>query len=183
MHNLLRNKVLVTYASRGGSTVEVAAAIAQTLINGGLSAEMMPMQTVKNLTAYDAVVAGSAVQREAWLPEAMQFMRQHQTELQKKPFAAFLTCLALSAQKDKAKQTVESWLQPVRTMVNPVSEGYFAGVLNLRNVPLLYRILFRTMLPFSPFSEGDFRDWDAIHGWAKQLSIAFLHGQETYGMP
>ena len=90
------NKILVTYASRMGSTAGIAEAIGKTLTENGAEVEVRPMESVKDLTPYQAVVAGSAIQGQQWLPEAMQFLRQHQAALAQKPFAAFLVCITLS---------------------------------------------------------------------------------------
>lgn len=168
------NKVLVTYASRAGSTVGIAEAIGATLAEQGLAVDIRPMGEVNDLSPYRAVVAGSAIRRDRWLPEAMQFMQQHQAELKQKPFAAFLVCLALSKPSERNRKSASAWLQPVRTMVNPVSEGLFAGVLDLSKLSLLYKILFRPFMLITGISEGDYRDWDAIRTWAKQLAPKLL---------
>jgi len=81
------NKILVTYASRTGSTTGVAQAIGTALTQGGAQVEVRPMSEVQDLTPYDAVVAGSAIHNQAWLPEALQFIQAHQAELAQKPFA------------------------------------------------------------------------------------------------
>ena len=57
----MNNRILVTYASRAGSTAGVAEAIGKTLIERGAQVDMLPMQDVKDLTPYSAVVAGSAI--------------------------------------------------------------------------------------------------------------------------
>jgi menaquinone-dependent protoporphyrinogen oxidase len=69
----MNNKILVTYASRAGSTAGVAEAIGKTLSARGEQVDVLAMQEAKNLTPYRAVVAGSAIQNKQWLPEAMQF--------------------------------------------------------------------------------------------------------------
>lgn len=86
----MSNRILVTYASRAGSTVGVAEAIGQTLAESGAQVEVRPMQDVTDLTLYRAVVAGSAIQGKRWLPEAMQFVQVHRATLAQKPFAVFL---------------------------------------------------------------------------------------------
>jgi menaquinone-dependent protoporphyrinogen oxidase len=166
--------VLVTYASRGGSTAEIADVIHQVLVANGLTVDLRPMQTVDDITPYQAVVAGSAIHRQKWLPEAMNFMRRHQAELRQKPFAAFLVCMVLSMPTARAQQSAEAWLQPVRALLNPVSEGYFAGALDLRKVPFGYRLLFRVAITLGVWSEGDYRDWEAIRHWADGLPAKLL---------
>ncbi len=167
----MSNTILVTYASRAGSTAGVAAAIGKTLAEGGAQVEVRPMQEVTDLTPYRAVVAGSAIRGQKWLPEAMQFMRQHRAVLAQKPFAAFLVCITLSmAQADQYRPGVAGWLQPVRDLVTPVSEGLIAGTLDFSKVPLtLNTLLMRVVVMLGIWKQGDQRDWDAIRAWAVSL--------------
>jgi len=53
--------VLVAYATRYGSTAELARFIARTLREEGLDAEALPAAEVTDVAAYDAVVIGSAL--------------------------------------------------------------------------------------------------------------------------
>lgn len=171
------DRVLVTYASRAGSTAGVAEAIGNTLAEYGLSIDVYPMEEVHDLTPYRAVIAGSAIRYDRWLPEAMTFVKHHQDELKQKPFAAFLVCLAMTSNTARARRTASSYLQPVRDLVEPMSEGLFAGVLNVRKLPEPhFRIAVRAITALGIFKQGDYRDWNAIHDWAKDLSITL---QET----
>jgi menaquinone-dependent protoporphyrinogen oxidase len=52
------NRILVTYVSRTGSTAEVAEAIARTLTESGANVGVISMNDVKDLSQYQAVVAG-----------------------------------------------------------------------------------------------------------------------------
>lgn len=167
----MSNKVLVTYASRAGSTAGVAEAIGKTLAESGAQVEVLPMQDVTDLTPYGAVVAGSAIQAAQWLPEAMQFMHTHQAALTQKPFAAFLVCMTLAMPNaSKYRQFVADFMQPVRAVVKPMSEGLFAGVLDIRKVPSFRdRLKFRLSVAFGVWSAGDHRDWNAIRAWAADL--------------
>ena len=64
----MSSRILVTYASRAGSTASIAEAIGKTLIEGGAQVDVIPMNEVKDLSAYRAVVAGSAIRGSKWLP-------------------------------------------------------------------------------------------------------------------
>jgi hypothetical protein len=46
----MNNKILVTYASRFGSTAGVAEAIGKTLAENGMNVDVLPMREVKNLS-------------------------------------------------------------------------------------------------------------------------------------
>jgi len=167
----MSNSVLVTYASRTGTTAGIAEAIGQTLSERGLDVEVRPMTEVADLSPYSAVVAGSAIQDRRWLPEAMQFLRAHRAALAERPFAAFLVCMTLSMKNTQYHEGVKAWLEPVRGLVRPVSEGYFAGALDIARVPSWRkRLMFRVSVRLGVWSEGDHRDWDAIRSWASDLA-------------
>ena len=130
------------------------------------------MEDVTDLTPYSAVVAGSAIRGKQWLPEAMQFMQTHQAELRQKPFAAFLVCMTLAMKSgEKYRPHVAAFLQ-IRCvpLVKPVSEGLFAGALDIGKVPSFSdRLKFRMSVIFGVWKEGDHRDWNAIREWAASL--------------
>jgi menaquinone-dependent protoporphyrinogen oxidase len=167
----MNQKILVTYASRAGSTAEVAEAIATTLREGGLQVDVLPMQEVKDLTAYQAVVAGSAIRQAKWLPEAVQFIRAHQSTLRHKPFAMFTVCITLAmANGEGYRSAVAGWVAPMRALVRPLSEGLFAGMLDFNKLPLNWETLkLRLTVALGIFPRGDRRDWHAIRAWAESL--------------
>ncbi len=172
----MSNKILVTYASRTGSTAGVAEAIGKSLAESGADVDVLPMVEVKDLAPYRAVVAGSAVQGQRWLPEALQFVRDHRAELSCKPFAAFLVCITLSMRNaDNLRQGVAEWMAPVRALVHPVSEGLFAGTLDVSKIPSFFdRLKFRLVVAMGVWREGDHRDWAAIRAWAERTRPLLL---------
>jgi menaquinone-dependent protoporphyrinogen oxidase len=125
------------------------------------------------------VVAGSAIQSKGWLPEAMDFVRIRRSELASKPFAAFLVCMTLAMRNGETyRPFVSEFLAPVRTLVRPVSEGLFAGALDIRKVPSFSdRLQFRLSVLFGVWKEGDHRDWNAIRAWAEGLASQ-LHAEK-----
>ena len=167
----MNDKILITYATRTGSTAEVAEAIAKILREQGAQVDLTPMQEVTNLTSYDAVVVGSAIQNRQWLPEAMEFVQANRHALSQKRAAMFTLCMTLAMRDgEKYRPDVMAWLAPVRSMVRPVSEGLFAGVLDIPRIPSFSdRLKFRISVLFGVWSQGDHRDWDAINLWALGL--------------
>jgi menaquinone-dependent protoporphyrinogen oxidase len=167
----MNDTILVAYASRTGTTAGVAEAIGETLRENGAQVEVRRMQEVTDLAPYRAVVAGSGIQNKQWLPEAMQFMRAHQAELARVPCAVFLVCMTLAMKDGERYRThVSEFMAPVRALVKPVSEGLFAGALDISKVPSLKdRLGFKISVASGVWTEGDHRDWEAIQAWAVSL--------------
>jgi menaquinone-dependent protoporphyrinogen oxidase len=168
---LLTKHVLVTYATRTGSTIGVAQAIGAVLTEHGAQVDVLPMPDVQDIFKYQAVVAGSAIQANKWLPEAINFVETHQSSLKQRPFAAFLVCMTLAIANGKYRDQTASYLEPVRMLVKPVSQGLFAGSLDISKVPSLSdRVKFKLSVVLGVWKEGDHRDWNAIRAWADTLS-------------
>jgi menaquinone-dependent protoporphyrinogen oxidase len=167
----MSNKILVTYASQAGSTAGVAEAIGRSLSEAGAQVDVLPMQNVKDLSPYRAVVAGSAIHGQKWLPEAMQFLRDHRVELTTKPFASFMVCITLSmANASQYREGLKAWMSPIRELVRPVSEGYFAGALDFSKLTFSFDVLAMLFVVLiGIWKQGDHRDWDAIRLWAESL--------------
>jgi len=177
----MNHKILVTYASRTGWTVGVADAIGKTLVENGAQVDVIPMHNVKDLSKYDAVVAGSAIRSKAWLPEAVQFIQTHQNELKTKPFAAFLVCMTLAMPNgENYRSNISTWLDPVRSLVKPVSTGLFAGGLDINKIESFGdKMMFRISVMFGVWKEGDHRNWNAIKEWAMKLRPLLLFTNEV----
>lgn len=169
----MTKRILVTYASQTGFTEGVAEMIGKTIADENLVVDVLPMKDVKDVVAYQAVVAGSGIQAGAWLPEGIDFIRKNRQELTKKQFAAFLVCMTLTMKGgDKYRSHVREWMQPVRAMVPTISENIFAGGLDLKKIPSSSdRLKFRLSTLFGIWKTGDHRDWEAIQKWAIELKV------------
>ena len=78
--------------------------------------------------------------------------------------------MTLTIGNGKYSDEVASWVAPVRSLVKPVSEGLFAGVLDISKVPSFKdRLGFRVSVLLRIWSEGDHRDWGAIREWAESI--------------
>jgi menaquinone-dependent protoporphyrinogen oxidase len=157
--------VLVAYASRCGSTQEIANAIVQDLKARGCAAELRRVQDVKTLTGYRAVVLGSAVRFGKWLPEASDFVRAHQPALKALPTAFFSVHLMNSGNDEASRKARLGYTEPVRALVRPGLEAFFTGKMDSGRLTFAERMLMK----FMKGHNEDRRDWTAIHAWARQL--------------
>jgi len=159
-------KILVAYATKAGSTAEVAAEIGRVVESkGDCKVDVHPVGKVKEVGGYDAVIIGSAIRAGKWLPEATKFVEEHRDALSQVPVAYFLVCLTMMEDTEEKRREVAAYLDPVREMVQPVDVGLFAGVMDYAKLPFIFRLMMKAMK--SP--KGDFRNWEAIRDWAGQV--------------
>ncbi len=164
----MENRILVTYASQGGSTAGVAEAIGKALSGNSTLVDVRPVKEVSDLSPYRAVIIGSAVHSGKWMPEAMTFIERNQTILRRSPTAVFQVCMMMATSNEQYKHMVPDWLAPHRAQIHPVSEGSFAGALWPNQYPKLSEKLgLHIFLAAIKLKAGDYRDWDTIRGWAE----------------
>lgn len=163
----MANTVLVTYASRYGSTREVAEAVAATLRQEGLQADLEPLAGVRSLDGYGTVVMGAPLYMYRWHKDARRFLTRHRRALTGRPVALFALgpvhdphddeeWRASRAQLDK-ELARHAWLTPVALEV-------FGG----RFDPARLRFPLNRLAGAEPAS--DIRDWAAIRAWTSTLA-------------
>lgn len=74
--------VLIAYATKHGSTAEIAEAIGADLRAMGCEADVRPVDDVNDLGPYDTVVVGSAVYHGRWRREALDFLGRFERDLE-----------------------------------------------------------------------------------------------------
>jgi menaquinone-dependent protoporphyrinogen oxidase len=163
--NAMTDKVLITYASRCGSTGEVAEAIAQELTARGKSVDVQLMEHVTSLDGYQAVIVGSAIRMGQWLPEARTFVEKYQSVLGELP-NAFFTVHMLNTGDDAISQTNRlAYLDSIRQVFTPQQEVYFAGKIELARMSFFDRLISKAMKA----TDSDERDWSEIRQWSQTV--------------
>jgi menaquinone-dependent protoporphyrinogen oxidase len=165
-NNTMQKKILVAYASKCGSTGEVAQAIGQTLAKTGAAVDVKPIGKVNNLSDYQGVVVGSAIRAGRWLPEAVTFAKTNQPALSRMPTAYFTVCMSLYQDTEEKRRKADAYLDPVRQIVKPIAAASFAGKMDYSKLALIDRLIITQAIK-TP--EGDFRNWQAIQAWAQTL--------------
>ncbi len=165
----MQERILVAYATRTGSTAEVADRIAGRLCQAGLSAEARPVTEVTNLEDYSGAVLGSAVRFASWLPETTDFVSANRDALSAMPVAYFtMHMLALgddpAAAAERAKYTAKA-----RDLITPTDEVFFEGMIDPARLSFLDRLAVR----FVKSPVGDRRDWEKIAAWTDRLTPQF----------
>jgi menaquinone-dependent protoporphyrinogen oxidase len=167
--NKAGKKVLVAYASYCGTTGGVAEAIGRVFCDAGVDTDIRLVKNVDDVSAYSAVVVGSAVRSTSWYPEAIEFVRKNRQTLSGIPVAYFLTCLALYEDSEASLKVALSYMDTVLNAVpdvRPLDTGLFAGVLDYGKMNIMIRMVMKSKMKSKGVPEGDFRDWNAIRSWA-----------------
>jgi menaquinone-dependent protoporphyrinogen oxidase len=195
----MRGRILVAYASNTGSTVDVAKAISEELASCGLQVETRPIAELKgaDMSGYSAVVVGAPMIL-GWHRHARAFLKANRSALANKPVALFATAMtvtktgetlppevvvdpklpkpAANPQRLGFKErftTLGHYLAPMRRSagdVRPVSIAFFRGKLDFGRLKFLQMLFVMLIVGTQP---GDYRNWDAIRGWARELPAKF----------
>ena len=165
----MNKRILVVYATKAGSTVEVAAVIGEVLSGRGYEVEVKPIKENPPVDGYQAVIVGSAIRMSNWLPEAVDFVKKNQARLSQMP-TAFFTCHRLNTGDDATSRKVrEAYTAPVRQILTPQAEVFFSGELDHAKLNFVDRTLAKAVEKSTNTPEGDARDWSKIRGWAQTV--------------
>jgi len=158
----MNRRVLVAYATKRGSTREVAESVSATLRAEGLQADCQPAAEVEDLDGYAGVVLGGALYMGRWHPDARDFLKRHRRLLATLRLAVFAMGPRTLADSDveESRKQLDNALAMVPEL-EPVSVGIFGGVVD----PAKLRF------PFNRMPASDARDWDAIHAWAQDIAV------------
>jgi menaquinone-dependent protoporphyrinogen oxidase len=163
---LMEGKVLVAYATKNGSTEEVAEAVAATLREGGLEVEIRRAREVRTLEGYRGVVLGAPLYMFRWHKDARGFMARQRDGLMGRRTAVF----ALGPLHDDEKDRLEVRAQLDKelakfTWLAPVAVAIFGGKFDPAKLTFPYNLI--PALKRMPVS--DIRDWPAIRAWADSI--------------
>ncbi len=166
--------VLVTYATRYGSTKEVAEKIVENLENRGKSVDLIPCSQVTSLEKYQFIIIGAPFYVGKMLKDAKSFMLKFKNQLPQKNVAFFALGPLRNDEKDIAdtKSQLEGELVKF-PWVKPVSMEMFGGKYDPENLNFFDGLL--TKPPASPLhglEMIDIRNWDEITKWAEELPIS-----------
>lgn len=165
----MAKKILVAYASRCGSTGEVAETVGKELCAVGAAVDVKRVQDIRSIGGYDAVVLGAPARMGKLIPEAVKFARRNRDALQKIPTAYFAVGATLKEDTAENREAMYAYLKPLREIKTPAAEEVFGGaVIHSTLSPLLRFVAERDTS--GALAEGDFRNWDAIRAWAGSLA-------------
>ena len=164
------NSVLLAYATRFGSTQEVAETVAASLREAGLKVDLQLMRQVESIEQYEVVVLGAAIYNTKWHADAHQFLAQHQAALKQRLVAIFTLgpMSSSAAAKRNSRRQLDKELAKY-PWLKPVAVEIFAGKYDPKKPGMGF---FERLLP-----ARDYRDWEAIRAWANALPAQLVHAE------
>ena len=163
----MNTPILLAYATRYGSTQEVAAAVAGTLREQGLAVDLQPMRDVRTLDGYAAVVLGAALYMYHWPKDALRFLSRHRDSLTSRPVALFALGPVHEPRDEQEWQASCTQLDHElarQPWLTPIAIELFGGTFD----PTKLRFPLNKLAGQAPASDA--RDWDAIRAWARTLA-------------
>jgi len=161
---------LVAYATRYGSTQEVAEAVAATLRERGLAVDIQPMRNVQALDQYRAIVLGAPLYMFHWHRDALHFLARHREALMQRPVAIFALGPFYTEEKEfqGAREQLDKELAKF-PWLTPRAITIFGGKFDPQQLTFPYNLI--PALGNMPTS--DVRDWTAFRAWANELTVEF----------
>jgi menaquinone-dependent protoporphyrinogen oxidase len=167
----MSEKILVAYATKCGSTREIAEFMVKTLQGKGIDADLGEMKTVKSVKDYDALVLGAPMYMFRIIGDAHAFLKKQKKYIEIKPTAFF----SLGPTQDKEEDWKNVWGNFEKELskypwFQPVAKEVFGGRLDSSKLVFPYNLLpGKDQLP-----QGDIRDWEKIRAWTESLPIKLL---------
>jgi menaquinone-dependent protoporphyrinogen oxidase len=162
--------ILVAFASKHGSTQEIAERITTRLRQMGKDVAIQSVQSVGDVRQYEAFVIGSAVYFGSWMKEATDFVRRNRDALAARPVWLFSSGPTGAASLPEPKEISE-----LMTAVRPQEHREFSGRLDRHLLSFAERVVVKGVRA----PEGDFRHWHAIDDWAENIARALAPSPMT----
>jgi menaquinone-dependent protoporphyrinogen oxidase len=184
---LQMSSVQVVYASRHGGTAGIAQRIAEVLRTEGADAVVVDAADRPDPSGFDANVIGSGVYIGSWLKEGTEFLERYQSTLAARPVWLFSSGPVRdpSASAD-AEDLLTSALGPeqgpgsggrkkiaaLSAAIHPRDHRVFLGAFDPKDPPKSLQERLVRMMPAAKrvLPTGDFREWDAIEAWAREIA-------------
>lgn len=158
-------KVLVAYATRGGTARDIAEAVGAELRVTGQEVRVADLKTMPPVDGADLVVVGSGVNAGSWYSEATGWVAAEQGALRATRVAVFNACLNAAEPAKRAESLAYNAAMAER--LGAEASESFAGRFVPQHVSWWRRWFLHTMQ--KPVQ--DHLDLDAVRAWASTLSV------------
>ena len=183
-------RTLIVYASRHGATAGIAERIGEQLRAADIDAVVSRAAAQPDPTDFDACVVGSGVYMGSWLKDGIEYLERNVATLGTRP-----TWLFSSGPIPNAEERPEddedryggalgpaegpgsggrTRIEHVAALIGVRDHRIFQGAFDPKDPPKAVSERLARMLPAVKkiLPEGDFREWDLIDAWAREIGEA-----------
>lgn len=160
-------RILITYATKTGTTKEVSEEIGKVLKQSDFDVDILPMSEVNEFEGYSGVVIGAPINGLNWIPEAVSFVENNKEALNNIPTAFFNVSYMLYHGRKIFRKAIRNSLGKIN-QIKPILVGSFGG-----KVQELFPAPARLIFGIKKDTPLDTRNWDDIRSWANELSSIF----------
>ncbi|WFN34668.1 flavodoxin domain-containing protein [Methanogenium sp. S4BF] len=163
-------RVLIAYATKYGTTKEIAEEIQDVLGEKGIESDLISVLETGRIDAYDAVILGSPVYMGKMLVEAREFCKQYRPYLMDKWLAIFVDGISCCPPGSTDISPLIAAIDEMYEYVRPAMKTGFAGAFSPTDLSEADAQIAGMVRP----PVGDFRDHEAIRVWAQEVASAIL---------
>ena len=180
-------RIQIVYASRHGGNAGIGERIGEVLRTEGAEVVVANAAERPDATGFDGYVVGSGVYMGSWLKEGIEFLERHAATLATRPVWLFSSGpLPGSSMESKDVDRLTDALGPAEgpgsggrkkidalsATIQPRDHRVFLGAFDPKDPP---RSLSERLVRLMPAAKGvlpagDFREWDAIESWARDIA-------------
>ncbi|MDJ0467207.1 flavodoxin domain-containing protein [Rhodococcoides fascians] len=161
-------RILVSTAGRHGATNSLGQEMARVFRHGGAEVEVCAPDSVVDISGYDALVIGSAVYSDRWVPTAKQLVERVSGSAH--PPVWLFSCGPLHSSDRPVNDTADA--ARAVSMLDASSHRTFPGRLDAERLSVGERQIFDN----SGAVAGDFRDWVRVCNWAREILACLTAG-------
>ncbi len=166
-------RVLVAYASSYGATKGIAEKIAETIRGQDIEVDLASVDDPMLLEpgVYDGFVVGSAIHAGRWLKSGTEFVRKNRPSLEAAPVWLFSSGPVGDKAVDEP-QPEPKGIDEVRDVLNVRDHMIFGGAFDPETADLSRVSWVEKQLATHFIPAGDWRNWDDIETWSKDIAAA-----------
>jgi menaquinone-dependent protoporphyrinogen oxidase len=180
-------RALIVHASRHGATAGIAGRIGEGLESAGIEVVVARAIDHPQPRDFDACIVGSGVYMGSWLKEGIEYLERHAEILRTKPVWLFSSGPLPGSSKEQPQEEDpyggalgpadgpgsggRKRIEGLAELIGVRDHRIFKGAYDPLDPPRALSERLARMMPAvrAILPEGDFREWDLIDAWAKEL--------------
>ena len=161
-------KLALAYISRTGTTAEIVKTLERSLKEHGFEVEVMGVDELVDVSAFDGIIIGAPINGMQWLPEATECVQRLSTSLKDKKTAFFAVSYIYKDGREVFRKGIRKTLSQPAWGFIPTKSTIFSGRIDKR-MPGIVNFIFG----IKKTEPLDLVDAQKVKAWADELAVCF----------